>query len=167
MNLLVLGNSGAGKTTLARRAAERFELTWLDLDTIVFDPDQPGVLRPVAAVIHDLAAFVERHPRWVIEGSYGTWADHLRPFANRLVWLDPPLDTCLQHHASRPWEPHKYADPAEQERNRAFLDDWVRQYPTRDDTYGQQAHQRVFDQFTGLRLRTEDAATALDWCASA
>lgn len=153
MRILVLGNSGAGKTTFAGRLAAEHDLVHLDLDTVAWEPDSAAVPRAPAAVRADLDAFVARHTRWVADGCYGDLAEWLAPHATRLDWLDVGLDVCLAHHRARPWEPHKYADPAEQERRRAFLENWVRQYDQREDFFGRAWHQSVFDAFQGEKVR--------------
>lgn len=44
-------------------------------------------------------------------------------------------------------------DPEDQNKVLAFLVDWIRAYPTRDDATGHAAHQRVFDAFGGRKRR--------------
>ena len=72
--ILILGNSGSGKSTLARALAERTRAISLDLDTIAWEPDQPGVRRQLAASMQLLRSFVSAHEDWVIEGCYATLA---------------------------------------------------------------------------------------------
>ena len=43
MRLLVFGNSGSGKSTYARTLADRESLPHLDLDSIVWEPNQVAV----------------------------------------------------------------------------------------------------------------------------
>ncbi|WP_293079289.1 hypothetical protein [Moorena sp. SIO3H5] len=43
--ILIFGNSGAGKTTLALKLQVELSLPILDLDTITWIPDLPGVRR--------------------------------------------------------------------------------------------------------------------------
>ena len=158
MRVLILGNSGSGKSTLARAIAAEHDLVHLDLDTVVWEPHQVAVARPEAAVREALAAFAAGNARWVVEGSYGDWAEFLAPWASELRWLDPTTEWCLRNHEQRPWEPHKYDDPSEQERHRAFLAEWVRSYATRDDRFGRTWHQGVYERFAGPKrvLRDDD-----------
>lgn len=153
MRVLILGNSGAGKSTLAQALAAACDLVHLDLDTVVWEPHQVAVPRPGDQVRADLDAFVAQHPRWVVEGSYGDLCAHLAPHATMLRWLDVGVETCLEHHRQRPWEPHKYDDPAAQERNRDLLEAWVRSYDTRDDRCGRAWHARVYRDFDGPKNR--------------
>src|SRR5690349_6845713 len=77
MRILVFGNAGSGKTTLARRFGAERGLTVLDLDNVVWVSSEVDVLRPDAEIAAELAAFVGTHPAWVIEGCYGRWMEHL------------------------------------------------------------------------------------------
>lgn len=166
MRVVILGNSGAGKSTLAKAVAERHQLPHTDLDTVVFDPARVGVMRTDAAIRHDLTALATTNT-WVGEGSYGRWAGHLAARATHFVFLNPPMAVCLDHHRSRPWEPHKYADPAEQAARLPMLEAWVRRYPTRDDDFGERAHRAVFETVACARLEAVDARAALAWLACA
>lgn len=128
--VVFLGNSGAGKTTLARALSARFALRHLDLDTLVFDPAQIGTMRSDAEIEAGLRDLVGAGIPWVAEGSYGRWANWLAEHASHFLFLNPPLATCLAHHAARPWEPHKYDSPEAQAARLPMLEAWVRRYAT-------------------------------------
>ncbi len=149
MRLLLFGNSGSGKSTLAKRLAAEQALPHLDLDTLVWEPGQIAVPRPLDAVRTDLEAFVEAHPRWVVEGCYGELVEALLGRCTELVFLNPGLEACLANNRRRPWEPHKYATPEAQDAMLAGLQAWVAAYYTRDGGWSYQAHRRLFDAFQG------------------
>lgn len=149
MRVLVFGNSGAGKSTFARALAQAHALAHLDLDTIVWEPGQIAVARPAAAVGADLDAFIAAHPRCVAEGCYGDVIEMALPHCSELVFLNPGREQCLAHCRARPWEPHKYASAAEQDRMLPFLLDWVAAYYERAGAMSYEAHRRIFDAFTG------------------
>ncbi len=50
MKVIVVGNSGSGKSTHARMLAQEHGLEHLDLDSIMWEPNQIAVLRPRADV---------------------------------------------------------------------------------------------------------------------
>ena len=65
MRILIIGNSGSGKSTVAKALAGRHSLAQLDLDSIVWEPGQVAIERPRLQVMADLGAFIEkRKPRW-------------------------------------------------------------------------------------------------------
>ncbi len=149
--VVVFGNSGAGKTTLARTLAERDGLGHLDLDTLAWRDTAPPTRRPLEESIADMQAFLERHEHWVIEGCYADLLTCALAHATQALWLNPPTETCIAHARSRPWEPHKYPSKAAQDANLPMLLDWIRAYDTRDDEFSRASHARLFAAFEGLK----------------
>src|SRR5688572_2923180 len=121
MRVLIFGNSGSGKSTYARALADRQGIAHLDLDSVVWEPNQIAVLRPPAAIHQSLAQFLARHEQWVIEGCYGELIQAAAPQCTQLVFLNPGLDACLANNERRPWEPHKYASREHQDAMLATL----------------------------------------------
>lgn len=151
MRVLIVGNSGSGKSWRARALAEQRQLAHLDLDTIVWVPGQIAVARPAAAVLADLRAFIDAHNAWVIEGCYGDVAEAALPFCTALEFMNPGTQACLANNARRPWEPHKYDSKEKQDSMLPFLLDWVAKYEERDDSCSYARHRRLFDGFAGVK----------------
>ena len=88
MRIVVVGTSGAGKTTLARKVAALLELPHIELDAINWQSGWRDLTR------HDPEEFVRRvaeaiEPEaWVLDGNYGPVRDMVWPRATHLVWLD-------------------------------------------------------------------------------
>ncbi len=151
MRVAILGNSGSGKSTLARWLARR-NAEILDLDTLAWAPGKIAVARDLATACADVESFCAAHPSWVIEGCYGRLVTATLEHSPFLVFLDPGREVCLANCRARPWEPHKYATPAEQESKLAFLLDWVAAYDTRDDDMSRVAHSAAFAGYGGRKL---------------
>lgn len=149
MRVLIVGNSGSGKSWKARELAQQHRLAHLDLDTIYFVPGLIAVARPMEAVLGDLRAFVDANPAWVIEGCYGDVIEAALPFCSELLFMNPGKDVCLANNGQRPWEPHKYASKEQQDSMLPFLLDWVGKYYERGDNCSYRYHRRVFDGFGG------------------
>jgi adenylate kinase family enzyme len=145
VRLLVTGNSGSGKSTYARASS----LPCLELDIIVWEPHHIAVARAPAVVRADLAAFLASHDAWVIEGCDGDLVELALPHCSELVFMNPGLAACLANNRRRPYEPHKYDSPADQERMLPALLAWVESYYTRTDPRSYAFHRRIFDAFTG------------------
>lgn len=91
--IAILGTSGAGKTTMARRLAECLHLPHIELDSLYWGPnwteaDPDRFRRQVDAV---LAA-----DRWVVDGNYSAVRDLIWTRADTIVWLDYPFPVILR-----------------------------------------------------------------------
>jgi len=149
--IVVYGNSGSGKTTMATALSRELGVPHLDLDTIAWA--QIAVRKPLADSIAELRAFIDAHEGWVIEGCYGDLVEAALPLCTELRFLDPGIEICLRNCRARSWEPHKYDDSAEQDRRLAFLLDWVAGYDTRTDEFSAARHRAIFAAFPGPKQR--------------
>jgi adenylate kinase family enzyme len=149
MRVLIMGNSGSGKSYRAQALAAQHGLAHLDLDTIVWEPGLIAVPRAPEQVRAELLAFVEGNESWIAEGCYGDLVEAALPFCSELVFMNPGLKVCLENNRRRPWEPHKYASMEAQQSKLDFLLEWVAGYYTRDDAMSYATHQRIFDGFGG------------------
>lgn len=149
---LVFGNSGSGKSTLAKALQKEHALAHLDLDTLAWHLDAPTQRRPLPESLREIRRFVERHDRWVVEGCYADLLEPLLGKAQAVRFLNPPVATCQTRCRNRPWEPHKYASMADQDKNLPFLLQWVSEYPTREGPLSLRAHRKIFDAFRGDKL---------------
>lgn len=151
MRVLIMGNSGSGKSWHARELAQRHGLSHLDLDTIVFVPRLIAVERAQEDVLADLRAFTQQHEAWVAEGCYGDLIEVALDTCTELVFMNPGREACLANNGKRPWEPHKYASKEQQDSMLPFLLEWVGEYYTRSDRCSYAWHRRVFDSFEGAK----------------
>ncbi|MCC6536377.1 MAG: shikimate kinase [Bryobacterales bacterium] len=153
MRVAIVGNSGSGKSTLARQMAEAHAMPSLDLDSIAWQPGvSPPTLRDAADAANDVRAFCQAHESWVVEGCYASLVEAALAYSPLLVFLEPGVDTCLAHCRARPWEPHKYASPEQQEANLSFLLEWVRGYYTRTGDLSLAGHQALFGAYPGRKV---------------
>lgn len=90
--ILVIGCPGAGKSTLARRLAERLGLPLIHLDREYFGP---GWVEPPRAVWRERVADLAGRPDWVMDGNYSSTFDLRVPRAHVVVWLDISRWICL------------------------------------------------------------------------
>lgn len=86
--VLIVGNHGAGKSTLAKVLAERFGLV-----SFLVEMESKAVRLP-DSLRQDLTQKVEGTD-WVIATSEPGALDLAVPRAEWLVWIDLPLSTCL------------------------------------------------------------------------
>lgn len=152
--LLVFGNSGAGKSTFAKRVSTGSGCAHLDLDTIAWDPEAATPTRlPLEDSQRQIEAFVEANRDWVIEGCYADLLELAMSSASEVVFLDPGASTCRDNARKRPFEPHKYASPEAQDANLSMLLDWIDQYYDREDEFSHRAHLALYERFPGKKQR--------------
>lgn len=84
----VVGTSGSGKTTFARRLAAVLDVPHVELDEVFWGPD--WVKRDLAEARADLEDRLSA-PAWVVDGNWESSAgDVLGAAADTTVWLDYP-----------------------------------------------------------------------------
>mgnify|MGYP001037383652 CR=1 FL=1 len=149
---VIFGNSGSGKSTLAKRLSKTSDVGHLDLDTIAWLASTPPERMPLEQSIEYIQDFLKENENWVIEGCYSDLIELVLPHSSKVIFLNLPLEVCIQNAKSRPWEPHKYSSKQAQEANLEMLIDWIKQYETRTDTFSQKAHQALFEKFVGAKI---------------
>ncbi len=145
--ILIFGNSGSGKTTLSCKLRDENSLSGLDLDSIAWD--KPGVRKDIGESLQLLQDFIDKSTNWVIEGCYGSLIQHATKYCTELIFLNPGVDKCLKNNLKRPFEPHKFSTPEEQNKKLKFLQEWVQNYEIRDDEYSLKGHREIFKSFQG------------------
>ncbi|WP_415766591.1 adenylate kinase [Pseudomonas sp. ZB1P45] len=154
MNLtrtLIIGNSGSGKSWLAKRLAEQLHAPWTDLDLIHWESDEASIARPSAEAL-GMARLAADEERWVIEGVYGGIISELLPRATALIWLCVEDEECVANIRQR---------EAQRDKNDELLIallDWAGSYRMREDSSGFSAHQQLFEGFSGSKLKLRDRA---------
>lgn len=147
--LLIFGNSGSGKTTLANELSNKLNLIHLDLDILAWLDMQPPVRKPLTESFKIIDDFLSQHSNWVIEGCYADLLSYASKQANKIIFLNPGLDVCINNCKNRPWEPHKYNSKEEQDNNLDMLIEWVKQYDKHEDECSLKSHKSLFDLFEG------------------
>lgn len=97
---MVIGQPGAGKSTLAMKLGERTGLPVVHLDKIHWMPG--WVERPLSEKIPLIRAEEEKE-RWIIEGGLSSTWDTRLERADMLVWIDVALTRRLWRVLWRSW----------------------------------------------------------------
>ena len=156
MKIILLGNAGAGKSTLSRKLLTKFPAARLSLDEVAFGTGAER--RPLQDSIEDVKRWIADHDSWIIEGCYADIIQPLLSACDELIFLNPGVDACLSHCRSRPWEPEKFGSRQEQDKNLENLLEWVSTYECRKDEYGLFRHRQLFDSFPGAKREYRDAS---------
>ncbi len=149
--ILIFGNSGSGKTTLSKQLCKTEGLSHLDLDVLAWKPTTPPQRALIIESASEISEFINSNSGWVIEGCYSDLLEVVLPFSNELIFMNLPIDSCIENARQRPWEPHKYKSKEAQDNNLDMLIDWISQYSTRTDTFSEAAHKNLYKQYSGKK----------------
>lgn len=90
--IVVVGVTSAGKSMLAERLAQRFDLKYIELDALNWEPNwQTAPLKVFRARVEKAT----EADRWIVAGNYHVVRDLIWPKAEAIIWLDYPLLTVL------------------------------------------------------------------------
>jgi adenylate kinase family enzyme len=96
--IVVVGTSGSGKTTMARRLAEGLGLPHVELDALHWGP---GWTEALPEEFRQRTAAALAGEAWTTDGNYGRVRDIVWSRADTLVWLDYSLPVVLWRVISR------------------------------------------------------------------
>jgi hypothetical protein len=142
---LMMGNSGAGKTTLARHLAVAAGCPHIDLDSIYWQ-DQAGLRKRVEPAAKAMVADAAQAPAWVIEGVFGWLLEVARPRASGLIWLNLPWSECKAGLEAR----GPGYSPSQAEYEALLL--WAADYGRRQTSSSDAGHRRLYDAFAGRKV---------------
>jgi adenylate kinase family enzyme len=91
--ILVVGCSGAGKTTFAHKLAGILALPLIQLDLHYW---RPGWQQPSSEEWRQQVTALADAPEWLMDGNYSSTYDLRMPRADTLIWFDYPRATCLR-----------------------------------------------------------------------
>ena len=149
MRIAIIGNSGSGKSTLAAQLSTGHPVDTLDLDTVVWEPNQIAVSRNTDLALADLEDFCSSREEWIVEGCYGNLIEASLAFNPELIFLNPGLQQCISNCRARPLEAHKYASKEEQDSKLEFLLQWVTDYYVRGGDMSLAGHEELFRRYSG------------------
>ena len=145
--IIIIGNSGSGKSTFAKKLSREKDIPHLDLDVFAFD--STGLRKDINRSLNEISSFINENHSWIIEGCYGDLLEKLSAHATKLYFLNPGVDACANNNKKRPFEKHKYNSPEEQNENLNMLQNWVKEYETRTDEYSYKKHKEIYNNFSG------------------
>ncbi len=100
MKISIIGYSGSGKSTLAAKLAERYKTDVLHLDSVHWLPGWQE--RSEEEKNRLVAAFLDTHENWVIDGNYTKqWYERRLEESDQIVILDFNRARCLWRVAKR------------------------------------------------------------------
>jgi adenylate kinase family enzyme len=96
--VVVVGVTSSGKSTLAESLANRFDLDYIELDALHWEPNWQGAPLEVFRARVEKATQAEK---WIVAGNYHVVRDLVWPRAEAIIWLDYPLLVVLSQLTKR------------------------------------------------------------------
>ncbi|MEM6663488.1 MAG: hypothetical protein AAF666_15060 [Pseudomonadota bacterium] len=128
--IMVVGGSGAGKSTFAAALARRLRLPVIHMDALFWRPG--WIMAPEAEFLQSVRIEADRE-RWVMDGNYSrTWPDRLTR-ADAVIFLDMPTWLRCWRVLGRYWQNRGRTRPdlgagCPEKLDLDFLFNWVLRY---------------------------------------
>jgi len=144
--VIVIGNSGSGKTTVANRIGNLFSIPVIGLDAFHWQGDGYGRKRDEKEA-RQLVLQATTAPRWVVEGVFGWLVDVAVERATALIWLDIPWDECREGLLARG------LPRGATEESFTNLLAWSEAYWVRTTSSSFEGHLHLYEAFQSTRIR--------------
>lgn len=106
MRLHILGASGSGVTTLGKRLAAHWNITYFDSDAFFWEqtPIPFSVRRDPTRRDEELLGHLRRTEHWILGGSVIQWSQAIHALFEVIVFLHIPQALRLQRLQAREWQ---------------------------------------------------------------
>ena len=96
--VMVIGCPGSGKSTFSRALHRATGIPLFHLDMLYWNPDRTTVEQ---AVFRERLSHVLRQEAWILDGNYASTMEWRMQSCDTVVFLDYPLEVCLDGVRSR------------------------------------------------------------------
>ncbi|EJM7849366.1 ATPase AAA [Vibrio parahaemolyticus] len=149
--ILIIGNSGSGKSWLSKQLSRKLQLQEVNLDSIVWELGGYNQKRSPEAIENEIAS-IKSQCSWVVEGVFGALAEQLISSADMLLFLDLEWSECESSLYARGSESSKQLNEEQAEKNFRELLKWASEYSVRESKSSRQFHQQLFSDFHGTKI---------------
>jgi len=91
--IIVIGCPGSGKSTLSRNLNRITGIPLFHLDMMYWNPDRTIV---DAAIFHQRIIDIMKKSKWIMDGNYGSTLELRLKECDTVIFLDYPLEICLE-----------------------------------------------------------------------
>ncbi|MBE6630217.1 MAG: adenylate kinase [Ruminococcaceae bacterium] len=116
--VIVIGCPGGGKSTFSRALHDKTGLPLHHLDLMYWNADKTTVEKSV--FLERLAAVLEKDA-WILDGNYASTMEMRMAACDTVIFLDYPLDVCLDGVRRRRGKPRADMPWVEQESDAEFI----------------------------------------------
>lgn len=150
--IIIIGNSGSGKTHLASELSAHFGYPIIHLDSLFWEPGGFTIKRPKEIVYSEITRLASGE-KWIVEGVFGELAKEFFGNADYLIWLDLDHGTCINNLTARGSESDRQMDKEAAEESFQKLLDWASTYWGRAGPRSYHGHLSLFKDFSGNKRR--------------
>ena len=122
--VIVIGCPGSGKSTVSRALHNKTGIPLYHLDMMYWNADKTTVEKSV--FLERLSAVLEKD-KWIIDGNYGSTMELRMAVCDTVIFLDYPLDVCLDGIKERRGKPRSDMPWIETEEDEEFIE-FIRNY---------------------------------------
>jgi adenylate kinase family enzyme len=146
--LLIIGNSGAGKTWLSEKIAGTVGVQTTNLDEIFWQDSSFSEIRNIISQ-KELVSKVLVQPEWIVEGVFGDLAEMFIPATECLIFLDLQWEACEVNLLNRTKGNTEQA--VNSDINTLLM--WASEYKNRETSVSHSYHNRLFNNFKGTKYK--------------
>ena len=117
--VIVIGCPGSGKSTISRALHNKTGIPLYHLDMMYWNADKTTVEKSV--FLERLYAVLEKDD-WIIDGNYGSTMELRMAACDTVIFLDYPLDVCLDGIKERRGKPRSDMPWIETEEDSEFIE---------------------------------------------
>ena len=117
--IIVIGCPGSGKSTFARALYDKTGIPLYHLDMMYWNADKTTVEKSV--FLERLSAVLKKD-EWIIDGNYGSTMELRMTACDTAIFLDYPLDVCLDGIKERRGNPRSDMPWIETEEDAEFIE---------------------------------------------
>ena len=117
--VIVIGCPGSGKSTVSRALHNKTSIPLYHLDMMYWNADKTTVEKSV--FLERLSAVLEKD-EWIIDGNYGSTMELRMAVCDTVIFLDYPLDVCLNGIKERRGKPRSDMPWIETEEDVEFIE---------------------------------------------
>ena len=122
--VIVIGCPGSGKSTISRELHNKTGIPLYHLDMMYWNADKTTVEKSV--FLERLSVVLEKD-EWIIDGNYGSTMELRMAACDTVIFLDCPLDVCLDGIRERRGKPRSDMPWIETEEDWEFIE-FIRNY---------------------------------------
>ena len=117
--VIVIGCPGSGKSTVSRALHNKTGISLYHLDMMYWNADKTTVKKSV--FLERLSAVLEKD-EWIIDGNYSSTMELRMAACDTVIFLDYPLDVCLDGIRERRGKPRSDMPWIETEEDAEFIE---------------------------------------------